>query len=187
VKLSFDGQADFSPTNPDFAPALPDQPGTATITLPDAVTLGLMFRPREDLMLEADVNYVLWSTYDKIDIGFQSAPHHVLQPDGHNAFTARLGADYRVPLPRANLHLRAGFIFDQQAIPSEGLGPGLPDGNRLDGTVGVGYTHGRFTGDLGYMLVYVLDADSTGGREGPVGTYHTIAQLVGLTFRATWP
>jgi len=46
VKLKFDGQADFDPTNPDFAPALPDQPGTATITLPDALTLGVMFRPR---------------------------------------------------------------------------------------------------------------------------------------------
>ena len=37
------------------------------------------------------------------------------------------------------------------------------------------------------MLVYVLPADSTGGREGPVGTYHTLAQLVGLTLRARWP
>jgi long-chain fatty acid transport protein len=185
VRLAFDGRADFDPTNPDFLPALPDQGGSAAITLPDALTLGVMFRPRADLTLEADLNYVLWSTYDKIDIAFQSAPAHVIQPDGRNAFTARAGADFRLPHP--DLHLRAGFIFDQQAIPSEALGPGLPDGNRLDGTVGVGYTHGRFTGDLGYMLVYVLDAQSTTGREGPVGTYHTVAQLVGVTLRATWP
>ncbi|HVV16342.1 MAG TPA: outer membrane protein transport protein [Polyangia bacterium] len=185
VRLKFDGQADFDPTHPDFAPALPDQPGTATITLPDAFTLGVMFRPRADLTLEADLNYVLWSTYDRIDIAFQSAPAHVIQPDGRNAITARVGGDFR--LPRPNLHLRAGFIFDQQTIPSASLGPGLPDGNRLDGTVGVGYTIDRFTADLGYMLVYVLPADSTTGREGPIGTYHTIAQLVGLTLRARWP
>lgn len=187
VKLSFDGQADFDPLNPDFQPALPDQPGTASITLPDALTAGVMFRPREDLVLEADLNYVLWSTYDRIDIAFQSAPAHVLQPNGQNAFTARLGADYLRRLRQADLHLRAGFIFDQQAIPSDSLGPGLPDGNRLDGTLGIGATHGRFTADLGYMLVYVLAANSTGGREGPVGTYHTLAQLVGLTLRARWP
>jgi len=185
VRLKFNGQADFDPSNPDFAPALPDQPGTATITLPDALTLGVMFRPRADLTLEADVNYVLWSTYDRIDIAFQSAPAHVIQPDGRNAITARIGGDFQ--LPRPNLHLRAGFIFDQQTIPSSALGPGLPDGNRLDGTVGVGYTFDRFTADLGYMLVYVLPADSTTGREGPEGTYHTIAQLVGLTLRARWP
>jgi long-chain fatty acid transport protein len=185
VRLKFNGQADFDPTNPDFAPALPDQPGTATITLPDAFTLGVMFRPRADLTLEADVNYVLWSTYDEIDIKFQSAPEHVIKPDGRNAITARIGGDFRLPHP--DLHLRAGFIFDQQTIPSASLGPGLPDGNRLDGTVGVGYTIDRFTVDLGYMLVYVLPADSTTGREGPVGTYHTLAQLVGLTLRARWP
>jgi len=185
IRLAFDGQADFDPINPDFAPVLPDQPGSATITLPDALTLGVMFRPRADLTLEADLNYVLWSTYDRIDITFQSAPPHVIQPDGHNAFTARLGGDFRLPSP--DLHLRAGFIFDQQAIPSHGLGPGLPDGNRLDGTVGVGYTHGRFTVDLGYMLVYVLEASSTTAREGPTGTYHTVAHLVGLTLQARWP
>jgi long-chain fatty acid transport protein len=185
IRLDFTGQANFNPTNPDFLPALPDQPGSARITLPDALTAGVMFRPLEELVLEADLNYVLWSTYDRIDITFQSAPPHVIQPDGHNAFTVRLGADYLLRQP--HLHLRAGFIFDQRAIPSEGLGPGLPDGNRLDGTLGVGYTRGPVTGDLGYMLVYVLPADSTGGREGPEGTYHTIAQLLGVTVRVVWP
>jgi len=185
VKLDFSGHADFSPTNPDFVPALPDQPGSASITLPDALTLGVMYAPLERLKLEADVNYVLWSTYDRIDINFQSAPSHVIEPDGHNAFTARLGGDYHLPCP--DLHLRAGFIFDQRAIPERSLGPGLPDGNRLDGTVGVGYTRGPFTADLGYMFVYVLSATSSGGREGPQGSYGTIAQLLGLTVRAVIP
>jgi len=90
-------------------------------------------------------------------------------------------------LPHPNLHLRAGFIFDQRAIPAEALGPGLPDGNRLDGTVGAGYTRGPVTGDLGFMYVYVLPATSSGTREGPVGTYHTNAQLLGITIRVVWP
>ncbi len=185
VRLDFSGHADFSPANPDFAPALPDQPGSAGITLPDAITAGVMFRPLAPLMLEADVNYVLWSTYDRININFQSAPPHVIEPDGQNAFTVRLGGDYH--LPRPNLHLRAGFIFDQRAIPLEALGPGLPDGNRLDGTVGAGYTHGPITADLGFMFVYVLPATTTGTREGPQGTYRTNAQLLGITVRAVWP
>lgn len=185
VRLAFSGRADFSPTNPDFVPALPDQPGSATITLPDALTVGVMYAPLERLKLEADVNYVLWSTYDRIDIAFQTAPAHVIEPDGHNAFTVRLGGDYHLPCP--DLHLRAGFIFDQRAIPAQSLGPGLPDGNRLDGTVGLGYGRGPVTTDLGYMLVYVLSSTSSGGREGPVGSYGTIAQLVGLTVRVVWP
>jgi long-chain fatty acid transport protein len=185
IGLDFSGHANFNPANPDFLATLPDQPGSASITLPDALTVGVMYRPIEQLMLEMDVNYVLWSTYDKINITFQSAPPRVIEPNGQNAFTVRLGADYL--LPRPHLHLRAGFIFDQRAIPEESMGPGLPDGNRLDGTVGVGYTHGPVTGDLGYMLVYVLPSTSTGGTEGPEGTYHTMAHLLGITVRVVWP
>ncbi|MES1208847.1 MAG: outer membrane protein transport protein, partial [Pseudomonadota bacterium] len=182
--LSFDGRADFSPGSPDFEPMLPDQPGTAAITLPDIITVGVMGRPRPDLALSFDTNLVLWSTYDRIDIAFQSAPSRSIVPDGHNTFTLRLGADWASRWPGVNL--RAGVIFDQAAIPSTSLGPGLPDGNRIDVTLGVGYRRGFFKGDLGYMLIAFLPRDSTSGREGPAGTYHTLAHLVGLTLAASW-
>ena len=188
VKLSFNGNADFSPANPDFGRMLPDQPGTAAITLPDIITAGLMGRPRPDLMLGFDANLVLWNSYDRIDIAFSNpgTPGRTIQPDGRNAFTLRAGADWaaqRWP----GLHLRAGLIFDRAAIPAEGLGPGLPDGNRIDSTLGVGYARGIVKADVGYMLVYFLPADATTGREGPVGTYHTLAHLLGLTVAVSWP
>jgi len=185
VKLDFAGNADFSPGNPDFSPSLPDQPGTASITLPDILTVGTMWRPRPDLALSFDANVIFWSTYSRIDIKFQSAPSRTLQPDGQNTFTLRAGADWKSRWPGINL--RAGLIYDHAAIPSTGLGPGLPDATRIDGTVGVGYGRGHLHGDVGYMLVYFLPADSVSGREGPEGTYRTLAHLLGLTLRATWP
>jgi long-chain fatty acid transport protein len=185
VRLGFDGRADFDPTNPDFIPALPDQPATATIILPDMITLGLMARPRADLVLGLDVNYVRWSSYSRIDIDFATATSRTIEPDGRDTFTVRAGADFS--LPGRALHLRGGLIYDRGAIPSEGLGPGLPDADRLDATAGVGATRGRLTGDLGYMLVYFLPATATTGREGPEGTYRTLAQLLGVTIRASWP
>jgi long-chain fatty acid transport protein len=185
VKLKFDGRADFRPANPDFGPALPDQPGTATITLPDIITVGVMGRPRADLALTAEANLVLWSTYDRIDIDFQSAPSRAILPHGRNAFTVRAGADWTTGWP--GLHLRGGLSFGQAAITGQNLGPGLPDANRAAGTVGAGYARGHFKADLGYMLVYFLPADSTGGTEGPAGTYYTLAHLVGLTVAASWP
>src|SRR5581483_8400434 len=73
VKLGFDdGRASFSPANPDFAPALPPQSGTASITLPDMLTAGVMGRPLPNLALSFDANVVFWSTYDRIDINFQN-------------------------------------------------------------------------------------------------------------------
>ena len=188
VALHFDdGRAHFSPANPDFAPALPDQGGTASITLPDIITVGVMGRPRANLALSFDANVVLWSTYDRIDINFQSAPDRAIVPNGQNTFTLRAGADWTFPVRCPGLHLRGGLIYDRSAIPASNLGPGLPDSDRIDVALGAGYGRGHFRGDLGYLLVVFLPADATGGTEGPVGTYNTIAHLLGLTLTATWP
>jgi len=187
VKLDFDGNADFSPANPDFDRMLPDQPGTASITLPDIFTAGVMGRVMPNLTLEVDANLTLWQTYKEIDIRFSNpaTPNRTLRPDGHAALTLRAGADWalaRVP----GLHLRAGVIWDGSALPADGVGPGLPDSNRIDGTLGVGYARGMFKADLGYMLVTFLSADAKTGRESPEGTYKTTAHLVGLTLAARW-
>jgi long-chain fatty acid transport protein len=186
VKLSFNnGRADFSP-NPEFERTLPDQGGSAAITLPDIITLGVMGRPRPDLTLEFDANLVLWTTYDHVDINFAMAPQKVLRPQGQDTFTLRAGADWG-PERLRGLRLRGGLIYDRTAIPSSGLGPGLPDSSRIDLALGAGYAQGHFKVDLGYLLVYFLPADAVGGTEGPVGTYHSLAHLLGLTVAATWP
>jgi long-chain fatty acid transport protein len=190
AKLNFDdGRANFSPANPDFAPVLPDGGGRASITLPDIFTVGVMGRPRLDLALTFDANLVLWSTYDRVDINFQNptTPDIAIVPKGRNTFTLRGGADWTFPARWPGLHLRGGLIYDRGAIPSSNLGPGLPDSDRIDVALGAGYGRGHFRGDLGYLLVIFLPADSTGGTEGPVGTYDTIAHLLGLTLTASWP
>lgn len=179
VKLAFSGRADFSPQNPDFERALPDQPGTADITLPDIITAGVMVRPTRPLTLGFDVNAVLWSTYDHVNIDFATAPDKVLSPQGQNTYTVRAGVDFLTPLP--GLHARGGLIFDHGAIPSSGVGPALPDSNRIDVTMGLGYGQNAWKVDLGYMAVVFLPKDATGGSESPVGTYRTLAYLFGLT------
>jgi long-chain fatty acid transport protein len=186
VKLDFSGRANFSPANPDFLPVLPAQSATASIKLPDIITVGFMGRPRSDLALTFDANVVLWSTLDRIDIGFQSAAPRALVPKGQNTFTLRGGVDWAVPARWSGLHLRGGLIYDNAAIPSTNLAPSLPDGNRIDVALGVGCSRGHFRADLGYLLVYFLPADSTTGQEGPVGTYRTLAHLIGLTLGVSW-
>lgn len=188
VKLAFDdGRAHFSPTNPDFAPALPDQGGTAAITLPDIITVGVMGRPRDDLALSFDANVVLWSTYDRININFNSAPDRAIVPNGHDSFTLRGGADWTFPGRCPGLHLRGGLIYDHSAMPASNLGPGLPESDRIDVALGAGYALGHFRGDLGYLLVVFLPVDTAGGTEGPAGKYNTMAHLLGLTLTASWP
>jgi len=181
VKLGYDGRADFQPANPDFGRALPDQAGHAEITLPDIITAGVIGRPTRALTLGLDVNAVLWSSYDHIPIDFASAPDRTLNPKGHTSVTLRGGVDVALP---AGFHARGGLIYDGGAIPSEGVGPALPDSDRIDLTAGLGYERGPIKVDLGYMLVLFLPVDATGGAESPEGTYSTHAELLGLTVGA---
>lgn len=182
VKLGFEGEADFAPANRDFERSLPDQPGNADVTLPDVVTLGILFRPHRDIALGFDVNAVFWSTYDRVDIDFESAPDRAIIPDAKDTFQLRAGGDFR--LAPTDLHVRGGIIFDRTAIHEEGLGPRVPDSDRIDVSAGLGYVGDVWKVDLGAMLVMFLPADARSGREGPEGTYHSYAHLVGLTLGA---
>jgi long-chain fatty acid transport protein len=179
VKLKFDGNADFSPANRDFERTLADQPGKAGITLPDIITAGVMAKVHPAVTLGFDVNTVLWSTYERINIDFSNAPDRALNPKGRDSFTVRAGADFLTPEP--GFHVRAGVIFDRGAIPSKGLGPALPESDRIDVTMGLGYEHAFWKADVGYMLVMFLPTKATSGVESPEGTYRTTAQLLGLT------
>jgi long-chain fatty acid transport protein len=181
VKLDFTGRVDFDPS-PDFQPTLPDQGGTAEITLPDIISFGSAWQVAPALTLSFDANYVLWSTYDELVVDFETAPDLVQTRNNDNAFTLRLGVEWATPVE--GLAVRGGFIFDQNPAPSETLAPSLPDANRLDFGAGVGYRWRWARADLGYLLVYFLPSDSTTGQEGPIGTYKSLAQLLGLTLTA---
>lgn len=187
AQLEFDGQADFEVSEPVFGRRLFDQPGAATLTLPDVITLGVMVRPDPSLRIGLDANAVLWSTFDRIPIDFAdpATPDSELLPDYHDAVNVRLGAEWATPV--RGLRVRLGFVADPNAAPETGLSPTLPDGSRLDASAGVGY-HGANLGvDVGYMLVLFLPSDArapsdpTRVPQSPEGTYRTTAHLFGLT------
>jgi long-chain fatty acid transport protein len=190
VTLSFSGRAHFVVNEPVFTSSLFDQPGTATITLPDVIQLGVMFRPRRHLTLELDANVVLWSAYKKIPLDFADpkTPDSAFYPNYHDQVSLRLGVDWRTPV--RGLHLRGGFIFDQNPAPSSGLSPTLPDSNALDVCLGFGWAWRPLRADLGYMLVMYLPSkarhptDPATPPQSPEGTYRTMAHLLGLTL--TW-
>jgi long-chain fatty acid transport protein len=181
VRLSFSGRADFDP-NPEFATSLPDQGGNAVVTLPDIFTAGVMWRPIPTLALTFDPNLVLWGTYDKVVLDFATAPDKVLARRFHSAVTLRLGADWTTSVP--GLSLRGGLIYDQNPSPKDTLAPSLPDSHRFDVALGIGYRRDWFKADVGYLLVYFFPTESTGGAEGPEGTYKTLSHLIGITVGA---
>ncbi len=179
VELSFRGKADFSPAHPEFLRDLPDQGGTANVTLPDILTAGILFKPWPETALTAEASMVFWSTWDKLELDFDSAPPAISNYHLRNVFIARVGAD--LPTPVRGVRARTGMMFEQKPTREEYLSPSLPDSYVFDMAVGAGYEHEWLKLDAGYVIGMNWPSKAKGGVESPEGTYWTVSHVVGLT------
>lgn len=162
-------------------PALfPNQTAKAKIPLPANLFAGVAYDFSECFTLEADLQYVAWSAYKELKIEFSqgvAGQTTVSDPgDYEDTFLIRLGGEYRLN----ELALRAGFIYDATPIPDKTLGPRLPDGNRYEGTIGLGYAFSEmFRVDVAYQFIQMEERTVTDPNPFP-GTYKSSANLFGL-------
>jgi long-chain fatty acid transport protein len=211
MKFSFSGNAhfDFPNTIPAAIRAtLPsDQTGSLEITTPHSVSLGLAYDVTPNVTIELDAVQYFWSVFDELRLKFgppppggQPVPGNCTPPgspqgvshvcSARNWMDApqfRLGVEWRAT---PEFSLRGGYIFDLSPVPSGTLDPILPDSNRHDFSIGVGYKFTKnFRLDFAYLLVYFLPVSGTTKlvpQEASPGTYNTVGHLfalnVGLSF-----
>ncbi|MGA8754502.1 OmpP1/FadL family transporter [Candidatus Deferrimicrobium sp.] len=128
--------------------------GKATIELPATFALGAAYTMGK-LTVEADADWTFWHSYGSLPIDIKDNRPVVL-PDSnapknwHDVVALRIGTEYRVTAPLA---LRAGFVYDPSPVPASTMGPELPDADKLDYMVGVGYKIGAWTIDVAGMYV----------------------------------
>ena len=163
--------------------------GKTTVSLPQVFGIGASFKPRAQLTLTADVNWIDWSVYKNIDFDFkQNTPYF---PDTKNprnwedAWAFRLGAEYMVTDKAA---VRAGYLYDQTPIPDESLGPELPTGTRNGVTVGFGYDWGKFNIDAAYVHLFIENREVNDSIRSPkpLGDYESAANIVGVNLGYTF-
>jgi long-chain fatty acid transport protein len=185
VSMTFEGDAAFTKDgSPDAIPAglrtrLIDGAVEAKLNLPHVISFGVAAFPMDPLTIGFSFDLITWSSYDKLAIDFVDNPElSSSEPkDWRNTICIRLGAEYRV-LPK--LPVRAGFIFDQGPPPAATIGPELPDGNRYEFTVGLGYEFMGIRADLAYQ--YLFTGTITPDASAPLtGTYGSDAHLAGLS------
>lgn len=173
VKLDYEGTATFDPVptgvvlpagNPFGAPAgtpldgvitalnlfsagqlLDDQDVTASITMPDQLTVGASFSLTPSLTLMADWQWVHWAVFDSLVADFEIAPSLALEELYENTNALRIGFEFEAnPL----LTLRGGYLYHQGAAPDRTVTPLLPEGQRNE-----------FTGGFGLHLTDMLSAN----------------------------
>jgi len=182
VKLSLDGaKAHFDNVPMAFRPSLPDGKVDTGLTLPDLLTFGVAYRPIDNLTIELDINYNLWSTYENLTFEFASGvPDKIVQPkDWSNALQVRFSVQYNILDDM--LKFRIGYVYDQNPVPDETLDPMLPDNDRHDVSAGIGFEYMGFMADLGYMFVYMIERTVDEDVNELPGTYNAMFHLMSFS------
>ncbi|GFO61850.1 OmpP1/FadL/TodX family outer membrane transporter [Geomonas silvestris] len=174
----------LAPPNFPYARARATSTASTSITLPDSLDLAVAWMPTDKLTLEFDATRTGWSSFDKLDIHFDSPQFaafngHADPRNWQDAWGYKFGAQYAV---NPQLDLRAGYSFDTTPVPDATVDPLLPDSDRHSFSIGSGIHSGTTTLDLAYMWVHFTDRkvsnQDLNALRGENGTFKSDAHLL---------
>jgi long-subunit fatty acid transport protein len=164
--------------------SLVSQAGNTGVRLPEQLSLGVAFRPADNLQLLVDYGMQNWKVWDTVVLDFALLGKTVLPQDFKRTHTWRFGGEYNVG---SSSVLRAGFLTHTGAAPDANVTPTLPEAARSEFTAGFGTRLGG-SGHFDLAYQYIDQADRR-GRSRAAGTpndgiYTFKAHLFGATL--TW-
>jgi len=147
VKVDYTGDAALDPR----ALFGPPQAVRSALTFPPILTIGVANRAIETVTLEADLQWVGWSSVQSITIDFDdpSFTDVTTIKNWEDSYSLRLGAEHS----RGPVTFRAGYAYDMTPIPSDMIDPSLPDSDKHAFTLGGGYRFRSATIDVAYMFI----------------------------------
>ncbi|MGA3286922.1 MAG: outer membrane protein transport protein [Bacteroidota bacterium] len=183
VKLDASGTAKFDPNYTLLG--LPNGDATATITLPATGFVGVAYKAMENLEVEADYQYVGWSSYKELAIGFKADPtkNEVMTKNYQDTYILRFGAEYTMD----DIQLRAGYLYDHSPVLTAYVDPMLPDANRNGYNIGVGYKiNEQWRVDAAYFFLKFDQRKAENTVIAFDGTYNMTATLIGIDIGYTF-
>ncbi len=184
--VEYDWPADLLP-----GAALTTDKFSTSLTLPDKVHAGVSIRPFEALLLAGELEYVRWSSIDRVTISVGDPATKLIddQEGWKDIVTAHIGAEFQL----GEVALRAGITLDRSPIPDAQMRPSIPDGTRAAYTAGIGYAIGEgLTLDVALQSVVYDDRTITNAAVSSAtgqplnGTYVMNATVVGLNVSYSW-
>lgn len=175
------GQATFN-VPAALAANFPNGKFTATLPLPQVITLGIGFMANQKLSFALDVNYVGWKAYDTLAFDYEVNTATLKDTKSprmyENSLAFRLGGQYKVTDKFA---ARLGIAYGMTPVQDGYQTPETPDANRINYTIGVGYNLGRGFGVDASFLFTTLKREGTNIETQLNGTYKTNVCIPGLS------
>ena len=193
VKLDATGTAQFTPDIPNSTPS---GDAAASLELPSTAFFGIAYKVMDNLEIEADYQYVGWSTYKELLIEFKKDPSKNSKnpKDYENTYIIRVGGEYTMDA----YQFRAGYLYDNSPVTTKHVDPLLPDANRNGFNVGLGYkVNENLSFDVSYLYLAFDQIKAVGtdfdnnGNPGQTygdfdGTYNADANLFGFNIGYTF-
>ena len=184
IKVDIDGTAELT-----GGPAATNAPASTSITLPDILQFGVSYRPTDNLIVNVDLEYTWWSTYDRIQVTSPNPLFNSTDPKNwENVWCFRIGGQYKIS---DQWKVRAGYLYDQNPVKEQYFENRIPDSDRQAVSLGGGFTTGNVTIDAAYMYLMFNKRTISNSQEDNVappgfvnslnGTYKSSAQLAGIT------
>ena len=179
MKVS-NGTATFT-VPPSLGTNFPTGPFSSSLSLPSVLTLGFSDSLTSKLTLALDINYIGWKCYDTLAFDYKTNTTALLDTklprDYQNTFAFRIGAQYRVT---DKIIARAGVNLELTPIKSGYVTPELPDANRVNFALGIGYKiNSHFVVDASYTYENFKRTDNNTALQLN-GTYKTYLSAPGL-------
>jgi len=186
--IEFEGDAVFTDMQA-LNTFFPGGTGKTKLPMPADLKAGIAYNVNEKLTVEADFEYVFWDAYKELKLDIPDGPNFPLTgaplqtgsvdvKDYKNAYLVRLGGEYSME----KLALRLGFVYDMSPVPDKSLEPLLPDSDRLEGIIGLGYMFSENVRvDAAYQYIKASERTVTSPTNEFPGTYNSTANLFGLT------
>jgi long-chain fatty acid transport protein len=176
AKVEATGSAVFDPSRSVY----PAGDISSSLTLPATGFVGAAYTPFKNLTLEADYQYVGWSSYKELAITFKKDNSVSVSPKNYeNAYILRFGGEYTWN----DWQFRAGYLYDRSPAPTKYVEPLLPDASRNEVSLGLGYKlSSNLRVDLAYMFIKFDQRHAVGTEVNFDGTYNSTANLFAVNF-----
>lgn len=183
IKMKLDkGTANFNvPLS--LATSFPSGNFSATLPLPEVLTVGVGVKPTEKLLLTFDANIIGWSSYKSLSFDYEQNTSSLKDTESprnyKNAYALRLGAQYKL---NDKFVVRAGTNFEKTPIKDGYVTPEVPDADRINFTGGIGYKPSdRFVIDASFSYINFLKRTDTNIETNMSGTYKTRILVPGIS------
>ena len=185
VKMDASGTATF---NPQFTlPALNvvNDDVTSSLKLPATAFAGISYKASPQLELEADYQFIGWSSYKSLAIDFKKDPtKDIVSPKNYSdTYMIRVGGEYTMEA----WQFRAGYLYDHTPVSAAYVEPLLPDASRNGVNIGAGYAFNKsIRADVSYMFLKFDQRKAENTNIVFDGTYNASAHLVGIDLGYTF-